>query len=47
MITFGIVGTGWRSHLFLRVAQACPDQFTCAGVVTRDPRRAAYSSVNH
>ena len=41
MIKFGIVGTGWRSHFFLRVAQACPDRFTCAGVVTRDPERAA------
>lgn len=40
MITFGIVGTGWRSHFFLRVAKACPDRFTCVGVVTRDPEKA-------
>ncbi|MDA0709851.1 MAG: Gfo/Idh/MocA family oxidoreductase [bacterium] len=41
MITFGIVGTGWRSHFFLRVAKACPDRFRCLGVVTRDPIKAA------
>ena len=41
MIHFGIVGTGWRAHFFLRVAQACPDRFKCVGVVTRDPQKAA------
>ena len=41
MINFGIVGTGWRSHFFLRVAKACPDRFKCVGVVTRDPQKAA------
>jgi predicted dehydrogenase len=41
MITFGIVGTGWRSHFFLRVAKACPDRFACIGVVTRDPQKSA------
>lgn len=41
MIKFGIVGTGWRSHFYLRPAQACPDLFSCIGVATRDPERAA------
>lgn len=39
MIRFGIVGTGWRSEFFLRVAAACPDRFTCVGLVTRNPDR--------
>ena len=41
MTSFGIVGTGWRSIFFLRVAQACPDQFQIAGIVTRNPDKAA------
>ncbi|MDA0746239.1 MAG: Gfo/Idh/MocA family oxidoreductase [bacterium] len=41
MITFGIVGTGWRSIFYLRVAKACPDRFRVAGMVTRDPQKSA------
>lgn len=33
---FGIVGGGWRSLFFLRVAQALPDRFEVAGMVVRD-----------
>lgn len=40
MVTFGIVGTGWRSIFYLRVARACPDRFRVAGLVTRDPARS-------
>ena len=36
MYRFGIVGTGWRSLFYLRVARACPEQFEIAGVVTRE-----------
>lgn len=36
MIRFGIVGGGWRSAFFLRVARALPDRFSVAGVVVRD-----------
>jgi predicted dehydrogenase len=41
MIRFGVVGTGWRTEFFLRIAQARPDLFKCVGVVTRDAQRAA------
>lgn len=41
MIRFGVVGTGWRSKFFLRVADARPDLFDCIGVVTRDVEKAS------
>ncbi|HLZ62170.1 MAG TPA: Gfo/Idh/MocA family oxidoreductase [Ktedonosporobacter sp.] len=36
---FGIVGGGWRSLFFLRVAQALPDRFEVAGMMVRDEAR--------
>ena len=48
MIRFGVVGTGWRTEFFLRVARACPDRFTCVGVVSRDPQgKAAWAAPYH
>ena len=40
-IRFGIVGTGWRSAFFLRVARAKPEQFEVVGFVSRTADRAA------
>ena len=40
MVRFGVVGTGWRTHFFLRIAYARPDLFEVVGVVTRDIERA-------
>ena len=37
MILFGIIGTGWRSEFFLRVAAACPEKFKVVGIVGRTP----------
>lgn len=34
-VTFGIVGSGWRSEFFLRIAAAMPERFTVTGLVTR------------
>jgi len=41
MITFGIVGVGWRTEFFLRIARACPDKFAVSGVVGRTPEKVA------
>jgi hypothetical protein len=40
-VRFGIVGSGWRSEFFLRIAAALPDQFTVTGLVTRSAEIAA------
>ena len=39
-IRFGVVGTGWRTQFYLRVARARPDLFEVAGVVSRTTERA-------
>ena len=33
--SFGLVGTGWRSSVFLRMAYLMPDRFRATGVVAR------------
>jgi predicted dehydrogenase len=32
---FGVIGSGWRSEFFLRIAAALPDQLQVAGIVAR------------
>lgn len=39
-IRFGIVGSGWRTEFFLRIAQLLPDRFDVAAVMARRPERA-------
>ena len=39
--TFGVVGSGWRSAFFLRLARSAPDRFRATGVVTRSAERGA------
>jgi len=39
-IRFGIIGGGWRSLFFLRIAQAMPEQFEVAGMFVRNPTKA-------
>jgi predicted dehydrogenase len=40
MINFGIIGVGWRTEFYLRIAKACPDRFPVAGIVGRTPAKA-------
>ena len=40
-IRFGIVGPGWRTEFFLRIAQLLPDRFEVVAVLTRNPQRGA------
>ena len=40
-IEFGVVGAGWRTEFFMRVAAACPARFKVSGVVVRNPDKAA------
>jgi predicted dehydrogenase len=37
--TFALIGSGWRSEFFLRLARTAPERFRCAGVVTRTSAR--------
>ena len=39
---FAVVGSGWRSEFFVRMARLLPERFTCAGVVTREAERGAW-----
>jgi len=38
---YGLIGTGWRSEFFARLARLAPQSFAVAGVVSRRPERAA------
>jgi predicted dehydrogenase len=40
-VRFGVVGTGWRSEFFVRLARQLPDVLTVTGVVGRRAERTA------
>lgn len=40
MITFGIIGGGWRAEFYIRIAKLCPEYFKLAGVYIRNPEKA-------
>ncbi len=38
-IIFGIIGGGWRSLFYLRIARELPERFEVAGLLVRDPEK--------
>ncbi len=38
---YAVIGSGWRSRFYLRLAELAPDHFSALGVVTADTGRAA------
>ena len=40
-IEFGIIGGGWRSEFYLRIARALPERFHVDGMLVRDPAKGA------
>ncbi|MBQ2704227.1 MAG: Gfo/Idh/MocA family oxidoreductase [Clostridia bacterium] len=40
MIRFGVVGAGWRSEFYIRIADALPYIFDFAGIYIRNPKTA-------
>ena len=39
-IRFGIIGAGWRSEFYIRIAKAAPERFELSGVLIRDAQKA-------
>lgn len=35
-VVFGIVGGGWRTEFYLKIAMALPERFEICGLVVRD-----------
>ena len=41
MIKFGIIGAGWRSEFYLRIATLLPEEFSVSGIYIRNPEKRA------
>ncbi len=39
MIKFGIIGAGWRSEFYLRIANLVPEKFSVCGIYIRNPEK--------
>lgn len=39
MIKYGIIGAGWRSEFYLRIASLLPDTFKVSGIYIRNPEK--------
>ena len=44
MITFGIIGGGWRAGFYVRIARLCPEQFKLAGIYIRNLEKESLTS---
>ncbi len=39
MIKYGIIGAGWRSEFYLRIAELLPEKFNVSGIYIRNPEK--------
>ena len=39
MIKYGIIGAGWRSEFYLRLANLVPEKFSVSGIYIRNPEK--------
>ncbi len=39
MINFGVIGAGWRSEFYLRIASLVPEKFNVTGMYIRNPQK--------
>ena len=44
MIRFGIIGAGWRSEFYVRIANCMPDLFCVTGMYIRNKEKQTYFS---
>ena len=44
MINFGIIGAGWRSEFYLRIARLLPEKFSVSGIYIRNAEKREYFS---
>ncbi len=47
MIRYAVVGAGWRSEFYLRIAAAAPDKFECTGIFIRNEETAQAFAQKH
>ena len=47
MIKFGIIGAGWRSEFYLRIAALLPSKFSVSGIYIRNSeKQKEFADVN-
>ena len=39
MVSYGIIGAGWRSEFYLRIAKLLPETFSVSGIFIRNPEK--------
>ena len=39
MIKYGIIGAGWRSEFYIRIAKLMPETFSVSGIFIRNPEK--------